>query len=363
MMKTILKKSWIKTFSLVTISLLILITGCVEDDPIIMKKVYELATPYTLELDDQMPIMNIPEDNPLTVEGIRLGRMLFYDPILSADSTQACASCHQQNIGFTDKDKFSVGIDGIMGSRRSMPIINIGWNSTLFWDGRATGVEDQALFPVEDPIEMHNMWSNAVDQIEHNPEYPDLFGEAFGSDDITKERVVKAIAQFERTLISSNSKYDRVVYDKIGAFTDDELEGQLLFYDEEGGDCFHCHDGGLQTDLKFHNNGLDEEFEDLGLYNVTKKEADKGKFKTPSLRNVELRAPYMHDGRFATLKEVLDHYSEGVKFSSTIDPLMKNVGSGGVKLTEEEKGYIIAYLKTMTDTNFINNKDFSSPFD
>lgn len=339
---------------------------CDSNEPI--TKIYDIPTPYELALDNQLPIMNIPSDNPLTIEGVKLGRMLFYDPILSADSTQSCASCHQQNIGFTDKDKFSVGIDGFLGKRRAMPIVNIGYMKNLFWDGRAIGVEDQAIFPVEDPLEMHNIWEEAVITIAKNPHYPDLFGEAFGDDKVTKDRIVKAIAQFERIIISSDSKYDKVVYDKTTGFSNDELAGSLLFQNEPGdpenpgADCFHCHDGGLLTDNLFHNNGLDKIPSDLGLYFVTGIDNDKGKFKTPSLRNVALRAPYMHDGRFATLKEVIDHYSDGLVNSATIDPLMKEASSGGLKLTEEEKWQLVAFLKTMTDTSFINNENYKSPF-
>ncbi len=348
----------------------LLITAYSCTDPIDEKK-YNTPTLFEIVLPQQMPILEIPKDNPITVEGIALGRMLFYDPILSGDSTQSCASCHTQDIGFSDYRKFSIGIDGLEGKRRAMPIVNVGYMKRLFWDGRASGVADQASFPVEDPVEMHNKWDKAVDKVSKTSLYPDLFGAAFGTSDVTKERITKAIEQFEFIMISADSKYDKVEYGNTNiVYTDEEQAGKDLFYqeggstdpDKRGADCFHCHDGGLITDNLFHNNGLDIEFDDLGLYNVTGNEYDKGKFKTPSLRNVALRAPYMHDGRFGTLKEVLDHYSEGIKVSETIDPLMEFAHEGGVHLTEEEKSYIIAYLNTMTDTSFINNPDFKSPF-
>jgi len=341
-----------------------IIVACKKNNPINEPPDVEVyvPTPYDLQLPDNFLIATTPEDNPLTIEGVELGRMLFYDPILSGDNTQSCSSCHQQEHSFTDSDQFSKGIDGSIGTRNSMQITNIMWTEKLFWDGRAIGLEQQALEPVENPIEMHEIWVNAIDEITNHEDYPTLFLQAFEQKEITKELVAKAIAQFERTLISKDSKYDKIIAPGGGIFfTDQELNGFDIFNTEKG-DCFHCHGSILFTDNTFHNNGLDSSHLDEGLAIITSEDSDIGKFKTPTLRNIALTAPYMHDGRFQTLEEVIDFYSEGLKNSSTIDPLMKNVEHGGIQLTDDEKQDLLAFLHTLTDTVFINNPDFSSPF-
>lgn len=319
-------------------------------------------TPYNLELPDNFLLPNIPTDNPLTFEGIDLGKRLFYDPILSGDNTQSCATCHQQEFAFTEPDQLSLGIDGLSGTRNAMQIINIQWTDQLFWDGRANGLEMQVLEPVENPIEMHEDWDNAIDELTVHKDYPSLFYKAFGTKSITKELTAKAIAQFERILISKDSKYDKVISSGSGLFlTDEELNGFDIFNTERG-DCFHCHGSILFTDNSFHNNGLDSSHLDIGLAMVSSKENDVGKFKTPTLRNIALTAPYMHDGRFQTLEEVIDFYSEGLQNSNTIDPLMKNVHKGGIQLNKQEKKDLIAFLHTLTDTTFINNREYANPF-
>ncbi len=361
-------KFYKKIFLLSVVALLTV--GCEKEeeqppgvDPGHPDLVYD-PTPHQLAVPSYFPLLDIPADNQLTEEGILLGRMLFYDPILSGDSTLSCAGCHKQEYAFSDENQFSTGIDGQKGNRQAMPIFNIGWVNDLFWDGRAQGAEAQALAPVENPVEMHETWPNAMEKLKRHPDYPSLFYYAFGTWDITKEHAAKAIAQFERTLISADSRFDKKFFlndpDPF-LLTDEEVDGYFL-YNSEKADCFHCHGGSLLTDNLFHNNGLDAEHDDEGLSAVTGKATDRGKFKTPSLRNIALTAPYMHDGRFATLEEVLDFYSEGLQFSETIDPLMKNVHQGGLNLTEQEKSNLIAYLHTFTDTAFIHRKEFSNPF-
>jgi len=317
-------------------------------------------TPYVLEIPLGFPDMDIPDDNPITVEGVALGRRLFYDPILSADNTQACASCHAQSFSFTDNRRFSVGIDGIEGTRNSMTLINAGWLLNFNWDGSANNLENQAFEPVTNPIEMHNTWPDAVSELQSHELYPDLFFDAFGTSTIDSLLVVKALAQFERTMISSDSKWDRYLRgdEQLSA---SETRGFEIFFTEKG-DCFHCHSTILFMDNDFHSNGLDSVFTDIGLADVTGNNNDIGRFKTPTLRNMVFTAPYMHDGRFATIEEVIDFYSEGLKFSPTIDPLMKNVDQGGVNLTEEEKTDLIAFLMTLTDSSFNTNPDYSNPF-
>lgn len=323
-------------------------------------------TPYYLVVPSTLPPVDVPEDNPLTVEGVELGRMMFYEPLLSGDGTQSCSSCHQQATGFTDPEQFSTGIDGLQGGRNAMVAFNLAWSPTLFWDGRASSLENQAFGPVVNPIEMHDDWVNVAEKLNAHPEYPNLFKKAFDIDEIDSSYVVKAIAQFERTLISGNSKWDKFARGEV-LLTEEELRGWDLFNVEgpvDGADCFHCHTAPHFTDFTFHNNGLDEEsnFTDLGLYEVTGNDYDKAKFKTPTLRNIEVTGPYMHDGRFSTIEEVIEHYNFGGHASTTIDPLMKNVGEG-LLLSETDKQALIAFLRTLTDQEFLNNPDFSNPFE
>jgi cytochrome c peroxidase len=322
------------------------------------------TTPYPLHIPPGFLPMIIPSDNPLTVEGVELGRKLFYDPLLSKNNTQSCASCHLQSLGFTDHGlRFSVGVDGIAGNRNSMPLINMGWSPRFFWDGRALSLEQQIFQPVTNPIEMNTTWPEVEDKLNAHPTYPDLFYKAFGIERIDSVHVSKAIAQFIRTMISGNSKFDKFLRQQA-VLTPSEMNGLNIFTTEKG-DCFHCHgfDGsGLFTDFTFHNNGLDTDAEmaDPGLMAVTGNPADKGKFKTPTLRNIEVTAPYMHDGRFATLEEVIEHYDQGGKPSSTVDPLMKHVGTG-LNLTAQEKLDLLNFLKTLTDEEFLTDPKFSAP--
>lgn len=328
--------------------------------------IYE-ATPSPLKIpqlfEDNILNPVIPSSNPQTVEGIALGKKLFFDPILSADNTQSCADCHAPKNAFSDADRFSDSVDGIRGNRNSMPLFNLAWNydEKFFWDGRSFSLEHQAFIPVSDPIEMKSSWTLLEAELQQHPEYPTLFQKAFGTSTIDSTLVTKAIAQFERTLISSNSKFDKYLLGE-STLTPQELNGFNVFMDEAKGDCFHCHGSDknpLWTDNKFHNNGLDENFTDLGLGKVTGDPADNGKFKTPSLRNLVFTAPYMHDGRFATLDEVINHYSEGLKNSLTIDPLMKKVAQGGVQLSDTDKADLKAFLLSLSDNEFINHPDFN----
>lgn len=322
--------------------------------------------PYNLEIPqlfaEKLIAPIIPTNNPLTQEGVALGKKLFFDKILSGNRTQSCATCHDPKKAFTDNLQFSKGIDGNFGTRNSMPLFNLAWNfdEKFFWDGRTFSIEKQALEPVTNPIEMHANWKNVAEKLQNHPEYPTLFQQAFGTTNIDSTLVVKAIAQFERTLISGNSKFDEFLRGE-NSLTLEEQNGFNVFMDEARGDCFHCHgsdNNPLWTDNQFHNNGLDTNFSDLGLGKFTGDPADNGKFKSPSLRNLAFTAPYMHDGRFSTLEEVINHYSEGLKQSSTIDPLMKKVNQGGVNLSSQDKADLKAFLLTLSDFDFINNPDF-----
>ena len=323
--------------------------------------------PYVLEIpvlfQNKLIAPIIPTNNPLTIEGVALGKKLFFDNMLSGNETQSCATCHNPTKAFTNNQQFSEGIDGRFGTRNSMPLFNLAWNfDELFtWDGKEFSLEKQALEPVSNPLEMHADWEIVVKKLQNHAEYPVLFQQAFGSSTIDATLVTKAIAQFERTLISSNSKFDQYLLGEK-TLSPEEQRGFSIFMDETKGDCFHCHGSNnnpLWTDQKFHNNGLDIEFKDLGLGAITGDPADNGKFKSPSIRNLAFTAPYMHDGRFATLEEVIDHYSEGLKPSTTVDPLMKKVAQGGVRLTPNEKTDLKAFLLSLSDSSFVNNPTFN----
>lgn len=353
-------------FSLL-IFLILIAFSCKKD------KVSYTATPYNLDEPSHFPKMLIPEDNPLTVEGVELGRKLFYEEKLSGDNSMNCAACHAPSAAFSDPNQFSTGIDGVQGTRNSMALVNLGYQNFFLWDGRAATLEEQILDPVSNPIELHEDWKTAVAELRNDVQYKNLFYKAFGVEVFDSTHVSKAIAQFLRTMISGESKYDimykfenglplssqeEVIWQNI---SNEEWAGFDLFKSLNGADCIHCHSGPLAQVQKFSNNGLDGAFSDLGREEVTGNVNDRGKFKVPTLRNIALSGPYMHDGRFQTLDEVIDHYSSGVIQSPTLDPLMEFASQGGVQLDDFEKGLLKDFLNTLTDYNFINNPAFSDP--
>ena len=305
-------------------------------------------TPYELEIPEAFPPMAVPPDNPMTEEGVALGRRLFFDPILSSDGTTSCASCHRPEFAFSDPEPVSSGVAGST-RRNSMGLANAGWSPSLFWDGRAASLEEQALQVVESPDEMGESWENVERKLRAHPEYPGEFRRAFGDVPITRDNAVRAIAQFERTLISGGSKFDRVLAGQE-QFTEAEELGLDLFFSERG-DCFHCHGTLLFTDGDFHNTGLDGTPADSGRVAVTGRRLDYGKFKSPSLRNVEFTAPYMHDGRLPTLEEVLDHYDTGLNRNEFLDPLLLRFREPR-NFTREEREALIAFLLTLSDPEF-----------
>lgn len=325
------------------------------------------TTPITFVTPNGFLPPVLPNSNPLTEEGVRLGRRLFYDVRLSGDNTMSCASCHLQDFGFADPNRFSVGIDGLEGTFNAPPIMNLAWQEFFFWDGRKFSLEEQAVVPVTDPIEMHEDWQVALAELAADPQYPQLFQEAFGTSEITQERVGLAIAQFERMLVSSNSKYDQFKRGEVN-FTDLELEGYNLFHSEDG-DCFHCHGDattgnifGAFGDIQFSNNGLDSVLRpNSGRERVTGKADDRAKFKIPSLRNIEYTAPYMHDGRFNTLGQVIEFYNFGGHVTPTTDPNMKAAGIGR-NWTLRQKQALLAFLETLSDASFVSDTSFSDPF-
>ncbi len=335
-------------------------------------------TPYELTIPAGLPSMSIPPDNPLTVEGIELGRRLFYDPILSKDSTISCSSCHNLKFNFNDNKAISPGVGGLMGTRSSMSLINVGFQSKgLFWDGRSMTLEDQALHPVENPVEMAEIWDNVEVKLQRHKDYQKRFRQAFGIEnslEITKELAAKALAQFERTLISANSRYDKKRWQldpNPFLLSDLEVDGQKIYYDdllaqngEPFGHCAHCHDGSaLYTSEFYRNNAITEvnslnDFPDKGLGAITGNLTDNGMFKSPSLRNIALTAPYMHDGRFQTLEEVIEHYNSGGHFADNVVSLSIQP----LHLSDYDKQALIAFLHTLTDTSYYSNPAFSNPF-
>jgi len=315
-------------------------------------------TPYAFKMSATFPIPDLPKDNPLIEERVALGEKLFRETMLSRDNTLSCASCHKTSVAFSDERKYSVGVRAQVGVRNAMPLFNLAWKSSFFWDGRAPSLRAQALMPVQDHTEMDESLTNVVEKLAANTNYAGNFMSAFGSLEITPEKIGLAIEQFVLTLTSYDSKFDRVMAGKE-RLADDEKRGLELFmteYDprreQYGADCFHCHGGPLFQSQTFANNGLDSDFTDLGRAKVTGKDFDRGKFSTPSLRNVALTAPYMHDGRFQTLEEVVEHYSTGQKRSATLDPNLAKHPEGGVHLSEGDKKALVAFLKTLTDEKY-----------
>lgn len=305
----------------------------------------------------------------VTDAGVELGRFLFYDPILSRDSSVSCASCHKQAFAFSDAPNKLSEVSGVKLQRNTPALFNLAWQRNLFWDGRSHSIENQVLHPLRDKNEMDLGWGEAAKRVSRSAFYRRKFRECFDNRIIDSNSISAAIAQFERTLISYRSKYDRVIVGR-DTFTNDEAEGFILVNDMTKGGCLHCHTtdaDALGSTFTFSNNGLDKtahasEFADAGRGSVTGNPADNGKFKTPSLRNLVFTAPYMHDGRFETIEQIVDFYSEGVKYSPTISSEMEFVHNGGAHLTVVEKRKIIAFLLTLSDSAFVTDAAFSNPF-
>lgn len=305
---------------------------------------------YPLTLPRHVPLPSLPLDNPLLVQRVALGERLFHETKLSRTNAISCASCHQGKE-LSDPRRFSPGVDGKHGTRHAMPLFNLAWKSSFFWDGRAPSLREQALMPIVDPLEMNETLDNVVVKLTADPAYPPLFRAAFGSGTITPQHIGLALENFLLTRVSFDSKFDRAFAGKE-TLTAQEKRGFELFFTESeprmgrrGADCFHCHGGANFTDHSFHNNGLATST-DLGLEAFTGRPTDRYKFSTPSLRNISRTAPYMHDGRFATLEEVIEHYNAPPRPSATLDPNLAKHPQG-LGLNEEEKAALIAFLKSL----------------
>lgn len=295
--------------------------------------------------------------NPLTEKGVQLGKELFYEGKLSRTGVVSCGFCHQQPSAFTHHGhEVSHGVDDRLGKRNSLPISNLIWMKTFFWDGGVNHLDFVPLNPMENPLEMDETLENVLKKLNESEYYRAAFREAFGVEEIKSTEFLKALSQFMATLISANSRYDKYVRQEGEQLTEQELRGLKIFREK----CSTCHATDLITDGSYRNNGLTDDFRfDKGREEVTSNVSDRGKFKVPSLRNVEYTDPYMHDGRFETLEAVLDHYSAGVKVSETLDPVLLKEGNPGIALTATEKADIIAFLKTLTDKEFLTDKRFS----
>lgn len=359
-----------KKFLLGLVSLILTITACGTKDPVEIPATYD-STPYILSIGD-FPAPELPADNLPTVAGVQLGRMLFYEKMLSQDGSQACADCHKQQDGFSDIRKLSIGVAGLPGHRQAMAVMNMAWaQNGLFWDGRAPHVRDQALKPIQDPLEMNETLSNVVSKLSADKRYTDQFIRAFGDATVTSDRAGQALEQFMFTLVSNQSKYDHYKRNEA-TLTDSEERGRKLFFEEfdpfgteHGAECFHCHGGFNFSNDEYMNNALDTDADqsDIGRQKVTNDPADHAKFRVPSLRNIALTAPYMHDGRFATLEEVVEHYNSGAKASATADELLQySLQPSGLQLTVQNKADLVAFLRTLTDDSFTTNPAFKSPF-
>ena len=351
-------------------------------------------TPLNITLPWYFPTTTFDNPaNPLTREGVDLGRHLFYDPRLSADGQVSCASCHPPEHAFSDPAPRSRGVGGQTGRRHGMALVNLLWTNHLFWDGRAATLETQAFHPIEDPVEMGMPLDTLARRLQLTADYPARFRAAFGSDRITPNQIGRALAQFQRTLISANARYDRVQRGEA-TFTAQEQRGLELFTTHpepsislRGGNCGDCHlgatfGGSSRAFDGFFNNGLQTDFSaggDRGREETTGDATDRGRFRAPSLRNVALTAPYMHDGSLPTLEAVLDHYNHPDLLSrpnvdvlirqGTNDPLARPDPISGttppgrsLMLTTQEKEDIVAFLHTLTDTSFLTEPAFQNPF-
>lgn len=313
--------------------------------------------------------------NPLSNEGVKLGHHLFFERQLSRDGSLSCAGCHRPENAFSDPRRFSIGVDGTPSARQAMSLLNLAWSDQFFWDGRSPSLRAQALLPVPDPTEMHLPWDQAIARLNSIEKYPEMFEKAFGTKTITKELAAKALEQYQKALVSYNSPFDQYIRGE-GALSPGAMRGMQMFNNEKA-DCFHCHSTPelfVHPAQIFSNNGLDlvdnpDGFPDKGLGGFTGNPADNGRFKVPSLRNLTMTAPYMHDGRFRTLDEVIEFYNQGPQISPSLDPIMiaeanrrvLQFGRWGLGLTEQDKADLKAFLVALTDSTILSNPLFLPP--
>ncbi|RYZ54383.1 MAG: cytochrome-c peroxidase [Sphingobacteriales bacterium] len=302
------------------------------------------------------PAYKFDSGNPLTEAGFELGRKLFFDARLSRDNSVSCGSCHQPFAAFAQFDHdLSHGVENKLGTRNSPGLFNLAWHTTFFWDGGVNHIESQPIAPIQNPVEMDEKLENILVKLKADPEYRGRFNKAFGSDTINTQRIFKAITQFMGALVSSGSKYDQYIAGTSGVtFSMSEKAGLNLFESK----CASCHKAPLFSDFTFRNNGLKPtSVNDSGRAHITREDPDLYKFKVPSLRNLRFSPPYMHDGRFKTLDQVLDHYATGIHSSPTLDPLL----ASGITLNQQERKDLLAFLNTLNDETFVKNPRFQEP--
>lgn len=317
-----------------------------------------------IPIDFQVP-SNFPplaydlDNNPLTEKGFELGKKLFYEGKLASDGIVSCGFCHEQSSAFTHHGhSFSHGVGDNIGTRNTPPIQNLAFQTVYMWDGATTHLDLQPIIPFTSPIEMNGNFTNAINMMKADATYQKLFAQAFPDGQINSENMLKALGQFMVMVTSSNSKFDKYRRNETGGtLSTDELAGYAVFNQK----CASCHATDLFTDNSFRNNGLpiNPSLNDIGRFRVTELDSDKYKFKVPSLRNIEKTAPYMHDGRFFTLEAVLNHYSSGVVSSATLDASLNENGTLGISLSNTEKTQLVAFLKTLTDNQFLTDSRFS----
>ena len=316
------------------------------------KEIIENTFEFSYSSTFPTPVYDVNQHD-FSYSKFNLGRTLFYDPILSIDSTVSCATCHEQLHAFAGHNAaFSEGVFGQIGNRNSPSLANAAWIPKFMWDGGINHIEVLPIAPITNPIEMHETLENVLVKLKRSTKYQSLFKKAFGNETITDQQMLKALSAFMAMIVSDQSKYDKVMRGE-SSFSSTEQTGFNLFNEK----CSSCHSGPLFTDFDYKNNGLDQTFSDIGRGLITQNPQDYGKFKTPSLRNIELTYPYMHDGRFYNLTQVLDHYSTGIQQSATLDPSLQN----GIPLTSSEKTALIAFLKTLTDYELLTNRWLSEP--
>lgn len=353
-----------KPLLLTIIALLALVHACAVKQPV-QRNSQARPTPYTLNYppwaSDSVHRPNVPYDNPLTTEGIALGRRLFYEKALSHDGSLSCGSCHIQQHAFSDPSRYSIGMDGQRGTRNAMALVNLAWNHFFFWDARSLTIELQAFEPVRDHRELFNAWPEIIQRLKERPGYDEMFHRAFGTMEFDSLHVVYALAQFERTLISFDSPFDRSHYAcDSTALTPSQQRGKDLFFGRAH--CADCHGLPVFQDHTVINIGLDSVVTDPGMGGYTGKSWHMGRFKTPTLRNIAVSAPYMHDGRFATLKEVVDFYADDVHLNTpNFDDHMFAWKLGVVKLDQRDRKDLVEFLEALTDTSFLTNPAFGPP--
>lgn len=306
------------------------------------------------------PLVYDVAGNPPTATGFELGRRLFYEGRLASDNVVACGFCHIQEFAFTHHTHIiSHGVDGALGTRNAQPLHNLAFQNEFTWDGAAVHLDLQPIIPITTDVEMNETFTNIIAKLEAHPEYPRLFREAFENGEINSENILKALSQFMIMMVTSNSKYDKFRRNEGNVtLTANETQGMELFRQK----CASCHATDLFTDQSYRNNGLaiDPAYNDIGRARVTGLQGDTYKFKVANLRNIEVTFPYMHDGRFESLEEVLEHYRTGINDTENLDPIFRQSdGTLGIPMTDEEKARIIDFLKTLTDADFIFDNRFS----